>query len=159
MLCSIRIAVLLLTVYSLSYSMPEKCKCQPAAPEATTNWGQENVIIRNEDVVSSLKGEVVVDGSGDLGGGVLVEVYDQPEALLMDPMEREARKPNQHRLAACVTGANGEFCFPDIPPGKYELRCSKRDVGWNVTSVYVVVSSRTKRVKNSKLTVSLQLSN
>lgn len=158
MLSGIRIAVLLLTVCSLSYSMTSKCKCLPAAPDATTSWGQENVIIKNEDVVNSLKGEVLVDGSGDgLRGGVLVEVYDKSEALLMDAMEREARKPNQRRVAACVTGTNGEFCFPGIPPGKYELRCSKPG-GWNVTSIYVVVSSRTKRSNNSRLTVTLQLS-
>jgi protocatechuate 3,4-dioxygenase beta subunit len=158
MLSSIRIAVLLLTAFSLSYSMPQKCKCQAASPDATTSWGQENLIIKNESAVNSLKGEIVGGYRDEPMDGVLVEVYDKPEALLMDAMERQARKPSQHRVAACVTGANGEFCFPGIPPGKYELRCSKPG-GWNVTSLYIVVSSRTKRGNNSKLVVSLQPGN
>ncbi len=153
---SIRVAVLLLTAFSLSFSNTQKCKCLPAPPEATTNWGQENVVLADKRVVNSLTGRVV-EGNRELSmGGVLVEVYDKPEVLLMDGKERETKKLSQRRVAACVTGTDGEFCFPDIPPGKYELRCS--EFGWNLTSVYVIVSPKKQRRNNSKLIVSLQLS-
>jgi hypothetical protein len=56
--------------------------------------------------------------------GALVEVYDKPEGLLLCWKEREAIKSKQRKIAACVTGNDGEFCFDKIPADKYELRCS-----------------------------------
>jgi protocatechuate 3,4-dioxygenase beta subunit len=152
----IRIALLLLAVLSLSFSKTEKCGCLPASPNDTTSWGQQNVIIKNDGVVQSLRG-IVVGGNRRPLGGVLVEVYDKPEGLLMDWKEREARKPNQRRVVACVTAADGEFCFSKIPPGKYELRCSK-PVEWDSTSAYVIVAPKTWRSTSSKIVVPLQMS-
>jgi protocatechuate 3,4-dioxygenase beta subunit len=142
----ITLTLLLLAVFSLG-SEKKKCGCVPAAPEVTTRWGNQNVIIKNEGVVQSLRGKVVGSASHRAMEGVLVEVYDKPEGLLMDWKEREERKRDQRRVAACVTGANGEFCFTGIPPGKYELRCSK-PIEWDPTSVYVVVGRRTRLNKN-----------
>ena len=151
-----RIALLLLAVLSLNFSKTEKCRCRPASAEETTSLGQQNVIVKNEGVVQSLQGSVVVASQRPLEG-VLVEVYDKPEGLLMDWKEREIRKPGQRRVAACVTGADGKFCFSKIPPGKYELRCSK-SAEWNATSVYVVVDPKARHGTSSKMIVELQLS-
>ena len=153
----IRIASLLLAVLSLSFSKTEKCRCLPASPTDTTSWGQQNVIIKNDRVVQSLRGIVVGAVNQRPLGGVLVEVYDKPEGLLMDWKEREARKPNQRRVAACVTGADGEFCFSKMPPGKYELRCSK-PVEWDSTSAYVIVAPKARYSTSSKIVVPLQVS-
>jgi protocatechuate 3,4-dioxygenase beta subunit len=139
--------LLLLAVFSSGFSEENKCGCVPAAPDVTTSWGNQNVIIKNEGVVQSLRGKVVGSASHKAMEGVLVEVYDKPEGLLMDWKERKERKRDQRRVAACVTKANGEFCFPGIPPGKYELRCSK-PIEWDPTSVYVVVGRRKRPNKN-----------
>ena len=80
---SITILILLLAVFSLSFSKTEKCGCLPASAKVTTAWGQQNIIIKNDGVVKSLRGKVVV-GSEKPIEGVLVEVYDKPEGLLMD---------------------------------------------------------------------------
>lgn len=133
------------------------CNCDPAPPEAKTSWGHENVIIKKHEVFKSLRGKVVALVNGQPLAGVLVEVYDQPEGLLKDWREREAIKAIQRRLAACVTGADGEFCFPEIPAGEYELRCSKPH-GWDSTSAYVVVAPRRAHSTNHKVAVPMHTS-
>jgi hypothetical protein len=72
--------------------------------------------------------------------GALAEILDKPEYLVGSKPWNE--RPQQNRLRACVTSADGQFCFKDLPNGTYELRIS-RDQGWNVTHVYVVVDRRT----------------
>ena len=89
--------------------------------------------------------------------GVLVEVYDKAEILLMEMEDREAARAYQYRLAARLTGADGEFCFPEIPPGKYELRCSKPGE-WESTSAYVIVAPGNRDSTKSKLVIDLQIS-
>jgi hypothetical protein len=79
---------------------------------------------------------------------------DQPvddalvEVLQLDrkgsPAETSNDALGRRRLASCLTERNGEFGF-DLPPGRYELLCSKPN--WNSTSVIVVVSPRGSRRK------------
>jgi hypothetical protein len=152
----IRIIILILTVFSLSAFKGQKCGCLPPSPEQTTSRGQQNVIIKHGKVVQSLRGTVMGVYQRPIEG-VLVEVYDKPEGLLMDWQEQKVRSANQRRLAACVTGADGAFCFSRIPPGKYELRCSK-PIEWNVTSVYVSLAPQARHSTNSKIVVPLRFS-
>jgi hypothetical protein len=65
------------------------------------------------------------------------EVFDHPEGL----QEPWKKNPQQKRIAACVTGADGKFCFRRLPSGTYELRISK-GAGIDVTSVQVTVDAR-----------------
>ena len=74
----------------------------------------------------------------------LVEVFDHPEYLLKTGTE--AKPPDQHRLRACLTSADGRFCFENPPSGKYELRSSINS-GWDVTHIYVVVSTKVGEAK------------
>jgi hypothetical protein len=138
-------------------SSKRSCKCSPAAASDQTNWGNGNVIIKKEQLFKSLRGTIIAAGDLKPLAGVLVEVYDKPEGLLMDFRERESRKAKQRRIAACITGADGQFCFDNIPFGKYELRSSK-PIEWNPTSVYVVVDPKNPRSVRSKLTIDLHLS-
>ena len=142
--------MLVLALFSLVFSKTYKCGCLPASPNDQTSWGQQNVIITNDKLVKSLRGKVLGLVSKKPLAGVLVEVLDNPEGLLLDWRARQARKSSQHRLAACVTGADGEFCFPKIPAGKYELRCSK-PIEWNSTSVYVIVAPKDPHSTKSKM--------
>jgi protocatechuate 3,4-dioxygenase beta subunit len=135
----------------------EDCKCSPPSPDFKTSWGQENVIIKLDEPFKSLHGKITVSSDGKPLAGVLVEVYDKPEGLLLGWKEREARKSEQRRIATCVTGHDGEFCFDKIPAGKYELRCSK-PADWNCTSVYVVVAPHERRSLASQITVPMQIS-
>ena len=81
--------------------------------------------------------------------GALVEVFTHPEYLLIEtPIDKRGR-PNQRRVAACRTGADGKFCFAGLPAGKYELRSSSEDTatGWNASQVYVILNPRSRRKK------------
>lgn len=148
----------LLVLFSLNiYPAKEKCRCLPASAEQQTSWGQQNVIIKHDEVFKSLRGKVSVAANEQPLAGVLVEVYDKPEGLLMDSQERDARKAQQRRIAACVTEADGQFCFPKVPAGKYELRCSKPGE-WDPTSAYVVIAPEDPHSKKSTITVPMHLS-
>ena len=150
-------ATLLVLLFLSSYPQKQKCKCLPASPDQKTRWGQQNVVIQEDEIFKSLRGKVVVAANEQPLAGVLVEVYDKPEGLLMDWKEREAKKGQQRRIAACVTGVNGEFSFPKIPAGKYEVRCSK-PIEWDSTSVYVIVAPRDPHSTRSKFIVPLHIS-
>jgi hypothetical protein len=148
---------LLVFLLLATYPQREKCKCLPPSPDQKTSWGQQNVVVKEDRILKSLRGKVVIATNQQPLAGVLVEVYDRPEGLLMDWKEREARKTQQHRIAACVTGVDGEFCFPKVPAGKYELRCSK-PIDWNSTSVYLIVAPGDPHSTKEKVVVPMQVS-
>lgn len=150
-------ATLLVLLSLSSHPQKEKCKCLPASPDQKTSWGQQNVVIKEDEIFKSLRGKVVVAANEQPLAGVLVEVYDKTEGLLMDWKEREAKKAQQRRIAACVTGVDGEFSFPKIPAGKYELRCSK-PIEWNSTSAYVIVAPKDPHSTSSKVIVPMHIS-
>jgi len=66
---------------------------------------------------------VVFTGEMGLGAGVLVELFDNPDAW--DTWDfRRGESPPQNRLAACVTSGKGRFRFEGVRDGRYELRVS-----------------------------------
>ena len=87
---------------------------------------------------------------------VLVEVFDQPEHLLLSYPENVEKKKVQRRLAACVTGKDGMFCFSKLRAGKYDLLFSK-DSGWKHTHVYVIVASRNRKSTRSRLEIWMEV--
>ena len=83
--------------------------------------------------------------------GALVEVFTHPEYLLSNDSYSRG-KPEQRRVAACMTGTDGKFCFRGLPAGKYELRSSSNDrYGWNASQVYVVVDHEEGKDKSHRL--------
>jgi len=141
----------------VGFFQKEECKCSQPPPGAKTSWGQENVIIKQDQPLKFLHGKIIVSSGEKPLAGALVEVYDKPEALLLGWKEREARKDEQRKIAACVTGEDGEFCFDKMPAGKYELRCSK-PVEWNCTSIYVVVDPKQNNGMASQIVVPMHIS-
>jgi hypothetical protein len=94
--------------------------------------------------------------NGEIVSGVLVEVFDHPDYLLLSYPERQKQKKDQRRIAACVGGSDGRFCFESLQPGKYELRFSK-DGGWKHTQVYVVVVAANRKASKRGLQISMQV--
>src|SRR5262249_42143104 len=135
----------------------DNCKCSQPLPSDKTHWGQENVIIKEDRVFKALHGKIVSFADNEPLRRVLVEVYDHPEGLLLGWKDREAGKAKQRRIAACITGEDGEFCFSNIPPGQYELCCSKPSE-WNCTSVYVVVAPEKSGSVRSEIVILMHLS-
>jgi len=93
----------------LKESHSSRCLCA-TSNESTRNGANQNVIIAERAKYRQLAG-VVQDASGQILSNVLVEVFDKPEYLLLNYPESEEKKKMQRRLAACVVGADGKFCF------------------------------------------------
>jgi hypothetical protein len=91
-----------------------------------------------------------VEGAGGPLQGALVEVFLNDEA---SPNGRNEKR-EQKRVAACKTAEDGEFCFKNLPSGRYEIR-SSIDSGWDVT--YVNVTVDVKKGKNQKLRLLMQV--
>ena len=147
-------STLILVCLNGSLSAP-RCRCTKPPPGETTRPGaNENIVLSERQKYTRIKGSVR-GANGQVLSDVLVEVFDNPNHLLMPfPQNVEKRKP-QRRIAACVVGSDGQFCFAEIPAGKYEVRFSK-DGGWNHTSLVVSVAPRSRNATKRSLEISMQ---
>jgi protocatechuate 3,4-dioxygenase beta subunit len=144
-------SVLILLCFSGLLSA-QRCKCSPpAAGETTRSGANENIVVSEKRKHARISG-TVRDVHGQIISDVLVEVFDKPDYLLLSyPQNIEKQKP-QRRLAACVVGNDGRFCFANIPPGRYEVRFSKNG-GWNHTSLVLSVARRGATKRNLDITM------
>ena len=133
MSCRIALTVLL----GLIFADVAPCQCRPAPDTRVTNWGHQNVVKVEAQPLRALSGVVQAGFTEAPGENVLVEIFDHPE-LVSDLIENRQR--HQKRLLACITQKDGKFSF-DLPPGKYELRCSK-PIEWNCSSVVVTIDRK-----------------
>ena len=136
--------------------LPSVCKCSPpAAGETTRSGANENIVVSEKRKHTRIAG-IVRDVNGQIISDVLVEVFDNPDHLLL-PYPQNIKKPKpQRRIAACVVGNDGQFCFANVPPGKYEVRFSK-DGGWNHTSLVVSVAPRGRNATKRNLEITMQV--
>jgi len=117
------------------------CKCHRPDKEEATHWGGNQVVVFVEQKsYRNLQGTIEMYDGRPLEHA-LVEVFDHPEYLLDQSSSFKRDHPEQKRVAACRTGADGKFCLRNLPPGKYELRSSLSS-GWDVTHVYVVLDKK-----------------
>jgi hypothetical protein len=156
------IGVFILMSLGLSSLSDTNCQCTLAKPEETTRWGGNRLIAYEPvKIYKSIRGEVVDIHDVKLWD-VLVEVFDRPEYLLCqhespDPSNCTWEPPDdQRRIAACVTGKDGKFCFENIPPGKYELRVS-RGVEWNVARIHVEVTDHKSKGTKEDMVVEMSV--
>jgi protocatechuate 3,4-dioxygenase beta subunit len=148
------IIILLLTAINVS-AQAERCSCRKAGDKETTQWGWMVNRTMEGGSVKALKGRVT-NAVEDPLDGALVEVFDHPEVWLAEDSYNNRDK--QKRLAACVVGKNGEFCFSNLPPGKYELRASGPS-GYDPMHVILTLAPQDRQSKNEKIEVRLELSN
>jgi hypothetical protein len=145
---------LLLVVALGTSSVLGDCKCGPVRDEETTHWGgHESAIFVEKNSYRQLRGSVQ-RGSGQTSLVVLVEVFDHPDYLLERSSNVRENHPEQKRVAACRTSADGKFCFPNLPSGKYELRTSINGE-WNTSHVYVVVDKKAGQQKSLRVLMEL----
>jgi hypothetical protein len=144
---------------SLLASNPQgNCRCVPATDDDTTRWGgNEYIIVKEEKVYRYLSGTVNFQND-DPVSDALVEVYTHPEYLLLEYSEGAKKKKKQRRIAACVTGEDGKFCFGFLPPGKYEMRVSQGS-GINVTHIYVEADPYNQDSTDMEINVVLTVGN
>jgi protocatechuate 3,4-dioxygenase beta subunit len=132
----------------------ERCSCRKAGDKETTRQGWIGNRTMEGGSVKALEGRVT-NALEDPIDGALVEVFDHPELWLAEDSYNNRDK--QKRLAACVVGKNGEFCFSKLPPGKYELRASGPS-GYDPMHVILTLAPRDRQSKKEKIEVRLELS-
>jgi hypothetical protein len=154
---SMNIALLIaIIISSIALPLPNvsQCGCR-VSDESTRAGANENIVIAPSAKYHRLEG-VVQDVNGQVLSDVLVEVLDNPDYLLLKYPESEEKKKEQRRLAGCVVGPDGKFCFTGLPPGKYELRFSK-DGGWKRTQMLVVVAPANRSASKRRLEIAMQV--
>ena len=86
----------------------------------------------------------------------LVEVFTHPEHLFIkDYRESKRAEAKQRRVAACKVGINGEFCFSDLPAGKYELRISRE--GFKVACISLMIAPKNRKSSGRQIKVTLEI--
>src|SRR3954452_866970 len=129
-----------------STSTSGACTCHKSEKGDTTHGGaNEYIVVLEEESYRELQGTVRMWDDTPIEN-VLIEIFDNADYLLKDDSWR--KNPTQKRLAACLTGADGKFCFCHLPSGSYELRASLSD-GWNVTHVHIAVDKRAGHKKHA----------
>ncbi len=121
----------------------EECGCKKATSTEQTRWSDnERISIYDSHSYRQLRGTVHLSSDEThVLPNALVEVYKR--------YDKRAR-----RIAACITGTNGVFCFNGLRAGRYRLRVSI-DSRWKVTDIDVVVNPGRK---NSRRSISVDMS-
>jgi hypothetical protein len=133
--------LILVTSFVATFQQPG-CLCSKIAEGEKTYWGNS---IREPDIekdkLKLIRG--VVKGGNDPLSGALVEVFDNPDARINREPGSDVRdlERKQKRVAACKTGEDGQFCFSDIPAGRYELRISHK-AAFDFESIIITVASK-----------------
>jgi hypothetical protein len=131
------------------------CSCRTASEDDVPHGANEIYEIRL-GTVKKIQGTVLLPDD-TLAGDIVVELYDLP-ATKVDAYDfvRE-----HSRRVACVTSADGSFCFTNLPSGNYLLRAGTRQQdGFNELYARVTVDRSWfrglfRRSKSLRLTLSL----
>jgi hypothetical protein len=116
------------------------CSCSEASGRDVP-YGANEYIEQKEATVKRVLGKVTLAYGEQPVQDAVVEVYAVPD---VDRHLEAYKIAGKHpRRAACVTGADGSFCFPDLPSGLYVLRAGAgRPSGTNEVYMRVVVDRR-----------------
>lgn len=97
--------------------------------------GNRWLVISNGPTVRHIKGTVELY---DLPmSEMVVELHNNPEVILSDkPLEIK-----QQKIASVITDQNGKFKFPNVSPGKYELRVAP-DPATGINTISIIVRVR-----------------
>jgi hypothetical protein len=96
------------------------CPCTKAMEDDLPHGGNMVVEFRSGNM-KRITGRVF-DPAGASLSDVVVEVYDLPNT----GADAYHFVREHTRRTACITGADGSFCFSDLPSGKYLLRAGTR---------------------------------
>jgi protocatechuate 3,4-dioxygenase beta subunit len=149
----IRIAMIFFC--SAGSSSGERCKCSPAVGETTRSGANEHIVMGEKRKHTRIAG-TVRDVNGKIIPDVLVEVFDKPDYLLLSYPQNVEKQTPQRRIAACVARDDGQFCFANIPAGRYEVRFSKNG-DWNHTSLVVSVAPRGPSATKRNLEITMHV--
>lgn len=119
------------------------CLCKPT--EQHGYGGHETISIKDDKIYRRLSGFVTDLTTAPLPGAI-VEVLIAPEQDGGD---------GRKRIAACVVGESGQFCFPEMKPGRYRLSVSAQ--GFKVTGINLRLNPRSRKSTKEDLIVILEV--
>ena len=142
-----KLIVTTLFLISIPYSLtPQECKCREPERGATTRQGYfASILVEPKTRYKELVGVVYL--SDTPVEGVLVELFPYSKDL----------STGRPRLAACVTGPDGRYCFINAPKGRYEVRVSK-DGGFQIIHVNVYFDPKNSKASHAELGITLEVS-
>jgi hypothetical protein len=108
------------------------------------------VVFKETATYEAVRGVVLI--GDDPASDVLIEIFNEPDYLLFGYPKHQELQKRQRRIAACKTGDDGRFCFPNVSKGKYEIRASI-DSGFDVTHVWVQIDPQSSRAKKADIKV------
>jgi hypothetical protein len=118
---------------------PDKYKCKQAGDEDRPRGG--NFVLAGEGRFKAIYGTVLSrkgrDGKFKPLGDVVVELYSYSGGANQEEVGKAVRE--QKRVAACMTGGDGEFSLPGLKPGRYLLRAGSR-VSDEYDDVYAILT-------------------
>jgi hypothetical protein len=148
-------ALAFLLAFSGNLSAKNHFGCMKAKPAEKTIWQHERITTFRFKPYKEFRG-VVLDAAGRGVIEALMEVFTHPEHLFIkDYPESKKAEAKQRRVAACKAGINGEFCFPNLPAGKYELRISRE--GFKVACISLVIAPQSRKSSGRPIKVTLEV--
>lgn len=112
--------------------------CSAGCKHANSNdvpHGANELIELPEQDLAEIRGVVSGPGEPQPTRDVVAEVYRFQGS---DNYESLKEATESKRIAACVTGRDGQFSFPYLEPGRYLLRVGMRNIS-GVNEVYAIV--------------------
>jgi hypothetical protein len=105
-----------------------EAQCTQPKGEDSPHGGKEFVLVEGR-VVGRIYGRTLFPDAKAKGGwrrakDVVVEIYSYGGDGTREDVRRVVRE--QKRVAACLTGGDGKFSFPDLKPGMYLFRAGTR---------------------------------
>ena len=134
------------------------CLAPPLFSRAECRKAEDNEIPHGANELIELK-EQKVQG---LFGTILFPTGEPAEDIVVE-VYRWSKKPytetvQQQRLAACVTGADGKFSFPELKPGSYLLQAGRRErFGVNIAFLVVDLKGNSGKRKGQGIRIQLKL--
>lgn len=147
---------MLIPFFVPNFPSTKTCSCKKVENWERAQGGWMYPPITEKNVLKSIRGEVH-NANREPMADVLVEVLNNPDALLERDAGPDELAKKQKRLAACKTQKDGHFCFTSIPSGRYELRYTK-DSAYETKSIIVTIAPTNRKSSNKKLSVLLQVS-
>ena len=141
-------ATIILLCLSASYAQ-EVPRCKKVKSSETTCWGWiKGHTPVDGGMVKEIRGKALAPDKEPIAAA-LIEVYDNPD------LDFDQRK----RVAACRVGANGEFRFKGLRPGKYELRGSYcNSPGFDAGHTIITLAPKDKDASDAEVSVKLNIS-
>jgi hypothetical protein len=149
---NIVISAAILSVFVGLLPVGRDCHCRPAANDEAPSSGNM-VVTMNAGTVREARG-IVTDANGALFEDAVVEVYRLDSGISVNDAYKVVT--DNQRLSACVTGKNGQFCFADLPPGRYVLRAGLKSSGWD--PIYVTVQINPQKRSDPRKGLALPIS-